>query len=274
MRTRAPGLASISLLLPAAIAVGAGCDAGETKLIGADYPAAMCDVPPRTPPSRFDSFYGKYLDANGIPVLSSSDVSDVALTQACVIAARMLSARDDVRQAMMGQQEQVVVIGRNEVTTNIPEYRNLYSMFPGQDWDQLRGVGATLMIPVSSAGEENLLCHAGDSFKGESILVQTFATAVLLGLESADGTFDSRLQAAYDAALNADLWRDTYAAVNTIEYYAEGVQDWYDANGEATPPDGTHNQVNTRAELRSYDPTLAGLVQETVPDDAWRPKCP
>ena len=35
-----------------------------------------------------------------------------------------------------------------------------------------------------------------------------------------------------------------------------------------------HNEINTRAELRAYDPTLAALVAETMPDDAWRPKCP
>jgi hypothetical protein len=261
-----------ALAAAAVLAAGVGCDAGTTKLIGAE----SCAVTPSAPPASLgvDSFYGKYLDARGVPVLSSAEVSDTALTTACTIAFHMLSARDDVRDAMIQGNMTIAVIGVNEVTTNIPEYRNLYQMFPGQDWDTLRGVGATRMIPVSSAGEENLLCLANDVFAGEMILVQTFATAVLLGVEDVDNTFESRLKASYDEAKAAGLWQNTYAAANNIEYYAEGVQDWFDANPDVSPPDGTHNEINTRPELRAYDPGLAGLVAETMPDDAWRVKCP
>ena len=118
------------------------------------------------------------------------------------------------------------------------------------------------------------MCRTGDWFAGEHLLVQTFATAVLLGLEDVDATFNSRLEAAYDDARAAGLWQDTYARVNAIEYFAEGAQAWFDANPDVSPPDGTHNDINTRAELRNYDPTLAALIGEVMPDDAWRPKCP
>jgi len=168
----------------------------------------------------------------------------------------------------------VAVIGVNEVTTQIPEYRNLNAMFPNQNWDRLRGVGATIMIPVSSVGEENLLCLQNDTFAGEQLLVQTFATAVLLGVEDADSTFESRLNAAFQAATSTGLWRDTYAAVNEIEYYAEGVQSWFDANHYVAQPDGNNGPISTRGELKAYDPSLATLISETMRDDAWRPSCP
>jgi hypothetical protein len=258
------------------VAVGAlaGCDAGDTKIIGAQYPAAMC-MTALAPPAGVDAFYTKYRDANGIPVLSSGVVQDEALEAACIVVVRMLSARDDVRQAMIALQMRVAVIGRNQVTTTMPEYRNLYQMFPmDDDWDMLRGVGATRLIPVSSAGEENLLCLADDSYAGENNLVHTFATAVLLGLEDADATFDARLQAAYDAARSAGLWQGTTVLKNPIQYFAEGVQDWFDAKPNVSPADGVHNEINTRGELQAYDPNLASLVEEGMPADAWRPKCP
>ncbi len=260
----------------AVVAALAGCDAGETKLIGADFPAAGCAVTPAPPPAAVtvDPFYGKYLDAGGIPVLSSSQASDEALVSACVIVVRMGSARDDVRRTMIGQGMRVVVLARGEVTTDVPEYSDLYTTFPMGRWDELRGVGATLGTPVSSAGEENLLCLPNDKYAGRTIMVQTFATAVLLGLEATDAAFGGRLQTAYDAALAAGLWRDTFAATNPIEYYVEGVEDWFEADIEASPANGTHNEINTRAELRGYDATLAGLVAETMPDDRWRPRCP
>ena len=127
-------------------------------------------------------------------------------------------------------------------------------MFPG-DWDALRGVGATIAIPVSSAGKENLLCLANDPYAGEQVLVQTFATAVLLALERVDGsTFGSRLDTAYDDAMRAGLWQNTYAMENPIEYYAVGVQAWFDAKPDVSPPDGVHNDINTRAELDPVRP--------------------
>ena len=82
------------------------------------------------------------------------------------------------------------------------------------------------------------------------------------------------MRAAYDAATSAGLWRNTYAAANDIEYYAEGVQSWFDANLDvvAARRDERPDQHARRAEV--YDPALASLIGETMPDDAWRPTCP
>jgi hypothetical protein len=262
--------------LVAAAAAAAACDAGKTKIIGADYPAAACGATPAPPPAslQLDPFYTKYLDANGIPVLASAVVADRALLEACTVVVHVLGPREDLRQALVARRMRVAVIGRAEVTTDIPEYRDLDVAFPLSNWDALRGVGATLVRPVSSCGEENILCTSGDIFAGETILVQTFASSVLLGIEDIDSTFDSRLQAAYDSARAAGLWSGTFADETVIAYYTEGVQDWFDANGEASPPDGTHNDVNTRAELEAYDPALAALVAEYMAAERWSPSCP
>jgi hypothetical protein len=253
------------------LAGGTGCDAGTTKLIGADF----CAGAPFPPPTAlgYDAFYTQYMDGNGIPVLASSDVDGKAVIAACKIVVRMVTKRDDMRRALIDQRQRVAIIGVNEVTTDIPEYRNLYQMFPNQDWDRLRGIGATLQIPVSSVGEENLLCLPNDPFAGEQILVQTFATAVLLGVDDADNTFDSRLRAAYDAATSAGLWRNTYAGANVIEYYAEGVQSWFDANLDVAQADGNNGPINTRGELKVYDPALADLIAETMTDDKLPASC-
>ena len=227
------------------------------------------------PPAGADSFYQRYRDANGIPVLSSAAVADTAVASACVVVVRMLAERDDVRQTMIAQQMRVGVIARNEVTTDLPDYRDLYTIFPNdEDWNALRGVGATLIIPVSSAGEENVLCLDDDLNAGENVLVHTFATAVQLGLEAVDSTFAARLKAAHDGAEAAGLWQGTIASRDTIQYFAEGVEDWFDTSPDVSPPNGVHNEINTRGELQAYDPNLASLVKEAMPNDGWRPKCP
>ena len=35
----------------------------------------------------------------------------------------------------------------------------------------------------------------------------------------------------YDSAMLAGLWKGKYASVNHHEYWAEGVQSWFDKNG-------------------------------------------
>ena len=137
-------------------------------------------------------------------------------------------------------------------------------------------MGATIAIPVSSAGEENLLCLANDPYAGEQVLVQTFATAVLLGLERVDGsTFGSRLRRGVrrrDARRPvAEHVRDGKPRSSTTRW---AFRPGSTRTPDVSPPDGTHNEINTRAELIQYDPVLADLVAESMPDDDWRPMCP
>jgi hypothetical protein len=263
----------------AALAVAAAlpaCGWGGNKVIGADNPAATCEVTPGAPPASVttDPFYGKYLDATGMPVLGSARAQDAALVKACIIVVRTLSKRDDVRRAMIAAGMRAAVLARDEVTTDIPEYRDLYSAFPGTDWNSLRGLGATNARPVSSVGEENLLCAADDPYRGENVLVQTLASALRIGIDAVDSTFERRLDDAYQSALAAGLWARTYATNSAGYYFTEGVQDWFDANAQASPPDGQRNYVNTRAELVVYDPTLGTLVSDYLPNDTWRARCP
>jgi hypothetical protein len=265
--------------LVAALAVAAaallGCGWSGNRVIGADNPAATCEVTPGAPPASVtsDPFYGKYLDATGVPVLGSAKVQDAALVKACIIVVRMLSKRDDVRQAMVAARMRAAVLARDEVTTDIPEYRDLYSAFPGTDWNTFRGLGATTVRPVSSTGEENLLCAADDAYHGENVLVQTLASGLRIAIDAVDSTFESDLDATYRNAMAMGLWERTYARTTQGFYFTEGVQDWFDANGQASPANGQTNYVNTRAELVVYDPMLAALVGQFLPDDSWRARC-
>ena len=63
--------------------------------------------------------------------------------------------------------------------------------------------------------------------------------------------------------MKAGLWKGKYAATNHHEYFAEGVQSWFDNNREN---DHDHNHVNTRAELIEYDPGLAAMCREVFGD--------
>mgnify|MGYP002820059188 CR=1 FL=1 len=58
-----------------------------------------------------------------------------------------------------------------------------------------------------------------------------------------------------------------YAWRNRSEYWAEGVQCWYDTNRTM---DHDHNHIHTREQLKKYDTALAQLCEEVLGNDPWR----
>lgn len=58
-----------------------------------------------------------------------------------------------------------------------------------------------------------------------------------------------------------------YAAKNRAEYFAEGVQCWFNTNRTM---DHDHNHIRTRAQLKAYDPGLADLCEYLFGDTEWR----
>jgi hypothetical protein len=224
-----------------------------------------CVVPPPAE-LRFDPFYTKCVRVRGFPVIASGQVSDYAVREAAWIIGQMLADRPDILDALTANGVRCAVMASSELTTQIPEHSDLT---PAKFWDRrARGLGPTPERPAVSCGEENLLCYPGDPYAAENILVHEFAHAIhLMGLNTVDPTFDGRLKQTYDQALAQGLWQGKYAANNHAEYWAEGVQSWFDTN---RPPDHDHNHVDTREELKEYDAGLAALVEEVFGDGAWR----
>lgn len=207
---------------------------------------------------KLDPFYSKYISANGYPIISSAKVDDYALKEAAYLVNLMLAKRIDVKDAMVKSGSRMVVMDYQEFTTQIPEHSMLR---PVDYWDRrARGLGGSRTDPACSCAEENLLCYPGDPYPTENILIHEFAHNIhLRGLVNVDPSFDDRLKQTFDDAMQAGLWKDKYAASNKNEYWAEGVQSWFNNN---RPPDGSHNHVDTRKELKEYDPGLAALCEE------------
>jgi hypothetical protein len=224
-----------------------------------------------TPPPaslNLDPFYKKYLDANGFPVISSWRVPDSALVRAWQIIVFMTGMLPEKIVAKMREEGvRIGVMGRYEGTTDIPEHRYLANDTT-INWDlRARGLGGTADEPLTTCAEENLLCYQIDKYHAEDILIHEFAHTIhLAGILMVDSTINTRLKKSLDAALAAGKYQKTYAATNIEEYWAEGVQDWFNVNAEVPKPDGKHNQINTRAELKEYDPTLYAILKEYFPE--------
>ena len=212
---------------------------------------------------KLDPFYEKATDYKGLPVLASGKVSDEGLAEARYLIGQMLADRDDVTRALVKANCRFVVMAPTEMTTDVPEQK---SMTPKDYWDKrARGLGGR----ITSCGEENLLNLKGDRYRNENILIHEFGHCVhQYGLRAVDPTFDGKLRACYSRATDKGLWKDTYAATSAGEYWAEGVQSYFDCN--APPNAGVHNDINTREKLAKYDPELFALIDDAFKQSPYR----
>ena len=189
----------------------------------------------------------------------------------------MLARRPDVRAAMIKSGARLCIMAHDEYTTDLPEWAWLadepepgFETMSTRDYRdaRARGMGGSPTDPYCSCAEENVLGYDGDPYAAENILIHELAHNIhLRGMTNVDPTFDTRVREAYEAARSAGLWRGKYASVNHHEYFAEGVQSWFDDNRQ---DDHDHNHVNTRREMIDYDPRLAELCREVFGDTEFR----
>jgi len=215
------------------------------------------------------AFYTQRVLAHGFPIVASAKVNPYALKEAAFLVDKMLEKRPDVRTAMIKSGARMCVMAHNEYTTELPEFGFLLSEtledFPElttkEFWDaRARGLGGSETDPLCTVAEENVLGYLGDPYVKECILIHEFAHNMhLRGMLNVDPTFDKRLKATYEAAMKAGLWKGKYASLNHHEYFAEGVQSWFDDN---RVNDHDHNHVHLRSQLIEYDPGLALICRE------------
>lgn len=228
---------------------------------------------------QLDSFYKKYLDVVGIPIIGSDKVPDLAFYSVADKVTEMMYLRKDVLKKMVDHNIRICIMAKTEVTTDIPEYSNWNDpeQSEGIDWNTRgRGFGATIELPLTSCAEENLLCYdkSIDGYYNEDIFIHEFAHSILgLGIRFIDKDIDKELQQALDDAVAAGLWKNTYAATNIEEYFAEGVQDWFNVNTKAIPTDGIHNEISTREDLKKYDPTLYNIIERYFHESSNKISC-
>lgn len=237
-------------------------------LLGSIAAAAGVAEPDAKLRKSFDlaDHYQKCLLVVGFPIVASEKVPDAALEEAAQVVRSMLAERPDILRQLAENKIRLGIMAVDERTCDLPEHADLK---PAAYWNRrARGLGASRQRPCVSCGEENLLHNPGDPYATESIMVHEFAHAIhQMGVNDLDDRFDERLQATYEAAMEAGKWKGLYAAENRHEYWAEGVQSWFDTNREN---DAIHNHVDTREELLEYDPELAALCREVFGDNDWR----
>jgi hypothetical protein len=254
--------------------------ADRPKPLVDDYLRYVVTAPPTAIVERFKldtSFYRKFADANGYPILASSKVPDAAVAIVRDQVNYMLGNRPDVRDTMIAHGGRVVVMAETEYTVDVPEQRGwtvpkyldprltpqeraryyepggMGSMTAGGYWNpRARGMGGTL----TTCAEENVLGYYRTRYWGTNICVHEFSHAIMgAGIGNADPKWFQAIVDSYKNAKATCLRTANGYSGNTFnEYWAGGVE-WYVGNGG-----------RDRAGLKAEDPTLYELVSRLIPE--------
>ena len=236
-----------------------GCQLPECGLAAEDAAArpAAVKIVILDPPEK--EFFSKLVDFQGFPIKAHKDVSDEAMQAAFDKLSMMLQQQPQVISNIAAAGAELHIIGRNQVTTDLPEWRHdkgkALAEYNGLTRDQrTRGMGGRL----TSCGEENLLKLPGDRYAGRDICAHEFTHCIYqYGVQP---EVRARIREQYDRSLAKGLWKKAYAATNPNEFFAEMTM-WYfgthgDLHMEGTKP------ANGPDGLKQYDPDAFTLVDD------------
>ena len=220
-----------------------------------------------------DPFYKQHIVADGLVVAGSEKVSLHALGEAGYLAKKMLANRPDVIRDLCEKRKMfVAVMAYCELQTDLPDCRTMSLWWAYR----ARGLGSR---PVS-CGEENLLNLRGDPYEGENIFVHEFAHVIHSVLGEA---FNVRLRELYDQAKQSGRFGGYAIEGGVAEFWAEGVQTWFECNGKKRPKSGSGMNsftvlvpqgelvchLTTRTLLKTHCPELATLIDNTFRQNKW-----
>jgi hypothetical protein len=215
----------------------------------------------------------------GLEVLAGEQVDPSAIDELADRAYNMLVNRPEYAEAIAAFPIGIRIIGSSQRIMDLPEFEDIYFHHPGIDWRFLgRSFPGTETIPFAAGAEENLLCSTEDRYEGEDNFMRDFAITIRrFAMGAVDESTSAAIDQAYAVAIAEGKWKNTLAEINSEQYWAEGVQSFFDANvednAEDREPISSHNHVNTRNELRTYDRALYQIAISVFGDTEWRPSC-
>ncbi len=223
-----------------------------------------------TPPSwvPFDTFYQKCVIVDGIPICSTSSVSDKALINSSYILDTMLKKiitnKPNIYHNLLINGIYEIIIGLNENNVDHPSWSNYTET---DVWPRRGGGGCPTTVL-----EEDVDVSDDDTYlQNFCVLVHEFAHTILMyGIGDLDdmgdssGTYDndllSQIVAAYKEAKAAGKYTESaYDLSNYHEYFAGQVSRWFNANPTNLNVLNASSKTD-REQLMEYDPTIYNIL--------------
>jgi len=225
------------------------------------------------PPSGVHPFYQKYINAEGILIVSSANVPDAALLAARRTVLHLLDHRPDVHRAMLVHNPRISIMAITETASDLPEF----DVGADGQWGlgQMRGDPTTL---VSERG----ICYPGNTDYRANFLLHEFVHNMQnLGWAHTDPDVGDEIYAAYSNAVAQGWFTAPQTETMGIgpdhsfgddEYLTHNVNAWFNLN-ESLPGPWVDVQIGdegplsgTREQLRQRDSVLFEIIDRFLPD--------
>ena len=174
------------------------------------------------------AYYTQFLNVKGVHVKATGKVDPNALLVAGEIVDVMLSGRGDIASCMANVGGDLAIVPKDEHITTLPEYSWLKgsSDFTGRTYESflIRGLGAAIGNPVSSASEESILSLDVDKYPHNRfpfdalIAVHEYAHGIQ-NLCFTQGDHD-KWNAFYASAQQAGIFPGTHMMNDVMEFFA------------------------------------------------------
>jgi len=221
---------------------------------------------------ELDPFFKQHVPVGGTMVAGSDKVSKRALQEVAYLTRKLLANRPDI---LNGYTRLLTVLAYTEMQSALPACRG---MSPWWDYRARGLAGSTI-----SCGEENVLCLKGDPWAGENIFIHEFGHGLNGAFAKTDPKFQTRLVALHAKAAKSGLFQGYGIEGGCSEFWAEGVQAWFNCNGSIRPksgggqsslervgPNGEHViHIRRREHVKEYLPGLAKLLDESFAQNQW-----
>ena len=211
--------------------------------------------------TRPAEYYKQFMLAKGVTIKANETVDPAAVEAGAEIVDVMLSGRPDIAQCMARRRGDLAIVPRDQALTSLPEYQHLEGTtdFTGRRRDNfdIRGVGGVPGLPVSSAGEEQLLGnlephHPYYPFRG-LVAVHEFAHGIQnLCFTQAD---HDQWNGFYEEAVQAELYPGSHMMANVNEYFAVMTTWYFEVTAEL-------GEVSDRDELKERFPKVFRALDE------------
>jgi hypothetical protein len=243
------------LMVVAALFVGSAAWSHGNQEVKAARPAIRIVDPPE------QGFYSKILDFHGILIKAHMVVSDEALYAAYDRLNLQLKNLPMVISNLADAGAELHIIGRNQVTTDLPEWQQDKHVpldeYNGLTRDQrTRGMGGR----ITSCGEENLLRlpKEQDRYFGRDICLHEFAHNIQGS--GVNPEVRAKIDEQAKKSKEKGLWVNSYAGSNSNEFFAELTMWYFGTHGDLSM---TGPKPESGAEgLKKYDPDAYQLLDD------------
>jgi len=209
------------------------------------------------------TFYKKFASANGIPVMSSDNVTDYALKESArIIQGVTRNLQPGFLDALIARTERISMWGSGETACSIPEVARpcfLQHFSGGMAFDNI------LILQETSFECDD----RGNAWIGR-VLIHEFGHSINFVFDDVQPGLQKQLDDAYANAQANQIWPpDEYAMTDDYEYFAVGEQTWFEANEVRHCEMGFCN----KSQLQENDPELYAVEAQALTGPDWLYKC-